>query len=151
MRLFLIISVCLAAIPVGIIAVLTMAMWLSDHTHEFGPLDPRYVLLIHGTDVARLDLLEPISGSVRYIAQGEEGNSPARAFMIFKTGIPPEQVAQTYETRCISIGLNSQREPQEGNELVVSCDGSSSELGIRASRSGDVTDVMVGGWLYQRR
>jgi hypothetical protein len=151
MRLFLIIVVCIAALPAGVAAVFTTAMWLSDHAHEFGPWDPRYVLLIHGTDVARLGSIEPISGSVRYTAQGEEGTSPARAFMDFKTGVSPEQVIRASETRCTSIGLNPQREPQEGSELVLSCDGLSSELGVRASRSSDVTDVTVGGWLYQRQ
>jgi hypothetical protein len=139
----------IAAVPASVIGAIVTALWLSDHAHEFGPWDPRYLLLVQGSDVSRLNLVEPVSGSVRYTAQGQEGTSPARIFVEFITKLAPEQVFAAYEARCAAIGLIPKPLYQDGKTLLLSCDGSTSEIGIRASRLNDQTSVTLGGWIYE--
>jgi hypothetical protein len=146
MRNPLIVLAYISALPLGVLGVLVMAIWLSE-THEFGPWDPRYLLLAYGSDVARLDLVEPVSGSVRYTANGRAGTAPARVIASFKTRVPAEQVIEIYQKRCAEIGLVAQSMPPEKREPALRCDGDKSELGIQARQFDDITDVTVGGWI----
>jgi hypothetical protein len=143
---FLILLAYLSAGPAIVIGPMILAAWLSDRLHEFGPWDPRYLLLVQGSNAARLDLVEPIAGSVRYAARGEEGTAPAQIFVEFNTTASPEAVIDTYETRCTALGLTPRRMPQTDNELQLHCTGETSDLGIVARRMGSSTAVTVGGW-----
>jgi hypothetical protein len=144
MRNPLIVLSYISALPLGILGVFLMAVWLSE-THEFGRWNPRYLLLVHGSDVARLALVEPMSGSVRYTANGQMGTAPARAFASFKTGMPAEQVIEIYQARCAEMGLIAQMMPPKNRVLALSCDRDESELGIQAKQLDDVTEVTLGG------
>lgn len=145
---FLIVAAYLAIIPAMVLGPMVLAAWLSVSTHEFGPWDPRYLLLVRGGDVARLGTVEPMSGSVRYAASGHDGNSPARVYVEFSTTLRPEQVIEIYETRCVAIGLAVRRMPPDGEELRLGCDGKTSEIGIGAQGSQNTTRVTIGGWEY---
>jgi hypothetical protein len=144
MRNPLIVLSYISALPLGVLGFFLMAVWLSE-THEFGPWDPRYLLLVHGSDVARLALVEPMSGSVRYTANGQMGTAPARVFASFKTRMPAEQVIEIYQARCAEMGLIAQMMPPKNRVLALSCDRDESELGIQAKQLDDVTEVTLGG------
>jgi hypothetical protein len=148
LRGVMIVLAFIAAVPASVLGTMMMAVRLSAHAHEFGPWDPRYLLLVQGSDVSRLNLLEPVGGSVRYTAQGQEGISPARVFVEFITKLAPEQVLAAYEARCAAIGLIPKPSYQDSKTLLLSCDGSTSEIGIRASRLNDHTSVTLGRWIY---
>jgi len=67
---FLLLLAYVATVPFVFFVLIGTAVWLSDHTHRFGPYDVRYLLLIHGTRVGDLGLVEPIAGTVEYTGQG---------------------------------------------------------------------------------
>jgi hypothetical protein len=143
-RILLIIAY-ITVIPAAAIGWLGFAFWLSLELHEFGPWDPRYLLLFHGTDVERLDLVEPVSGSIRYAGQGQEGTAPARAFVSYKTAETPERIIEIYKARCSAIGLV----PSERDKLGLRCTREASELGIGAKRTDGFTEVTIGGWEFE--
>lgn len=149
MRGTLIVVAYVTAVPVGALVMLWLHLWLSLETHHFGFWDPRYLFLVHGTSAARLDLVEPISGSVRYAGRGQEGTAPHYVFIRFKTTVAPERVIEIYEARCREIGLATQRKRQDGQEPVLACEREGTEIGIRASRPDGVTDVELGGWEFE--
>lgn len=137
----------MAAMPLGLIGMLALIAWLSVGTSEFGPWDLRYLFLVSGTTVARLDLIEPMGGSVHYSARGEDGTSPPYIIVDFKTAVSPERVIEIYEARCVAIGLSAQRKPQENGKLVLDCNDDKNELGVYAWEVDRETAVAVGGWV----
>jgi hypothetical protein len=147
MRNVLLLLGYLSIFPIGMIGLFSVSLWLSDHTHEFGPKNFRYWLLIYGTDAARLDLIEPIQGSVRYAARGKDGNAPAYVFTEFKTQLPPKHIIDAYEARCSAIGLATRRTEQEGAKPILHCDSQESEFGITATTGADATKVTIKGWM----
>jgi hypothetical protein len=149
MRNALIVLPYVSALPLVVLGVLVMALCLSE-THEFGPLDPRYLLLVHGSDVARIAAVEPVSGSVRYTANGQDGTAPARVIANFKTQAPAEQVIEIYKTRCAAMGLVGQPMSSGKREPALRCDCDQRELGIQARQSDDMTDVTIGSWVFER-
>ena len=148
---FLLLLAYVATVPFVFFVLIGTPVWLSDHTHRFGPYDVRYLLLIHGTRVGNLGLVEPIAGTVEYTGQGEEGTAPAYAGAAFKTGVPPEKVIDTYSARCHSVGLVVQRLPSEGQKLAVACERENQTvaISIEAGRSGDLTEVVIAGWEFE--
>lgn len=148
---FLLILAWVATPPLVFVVLIGTAGWLSDHTHRFGPYDVRYLLLIHGTWVGELGLVEPIAGTVEYTGQGEEGTAPAYAGAAFKTGVPPEKVIDTYSARCHSVGLAVQRLPSKGQEPAVACERENltAAISIEARRSRDLTEVVLAGWEFE--
>lgn len=138
------IALALIVLPVALVA---CAIWLSDHTHEFGPFDPRYFLLVSRTTVDRLDLLAPVAGSIVYAARGRDGNSPASVQLTFKTQQPPEHVIDTYRARCHALRLVTKM--QEGAVARIECSSrQGDEIGITEERHGTLTEVRVGGWVF---
>jgi hypothetical protein len=87
---------------------------------------------------------------VRYAGQGQEGTAPARAFVDFKTTVSPERIIDIYESRCRAIGLVPQRQPSKDNKLVLHCTNESTELGIGAIGTDNLTSVTVGGWQFEK-
>jgi hypothetical protein len=95
--------------------------------------------------VERLGLVEPVSGSVRYAGQGQEGTAPARAFASYKTVATPERVIEIYKARCSAIGLV----PSERDKPGLRCTREKSELGIGAKSMDGFTEVTIGGWEFE--
>lgn len=148
---FLVLLAYVATIPLVFSTLIGTAVWLSDHTHRFGPWDVRYLLLIRGTQVGALDLVEPITGTVEYTGQGEEGTAPAYGGVAFKTGVPPEKVIETYGVRCHALGLSVRRRPGEERKMAITCERENLTvaIGIEAALSGDLTEVVVAGWEFE--
>lgn len=134
----------LFAVPFALIG---GAIWLSDRTHRFGPYDVRYFLLVYGTTVGRLGVLAPEAGSIAYAARGQDGNSPARVHVTFKTRLEPAQVIDTYRSRCRALLLVTKEDASDVARLE--CDGSQGdEIGLSAARRGSITEVTLGGWVF---
>jgi len=124
------------------------AIWLSDHTHEFGPYDPRYFLLVSGTTVDRLGLLAPERGSITYTARGQDGNSPAHVHVTFKTKEEPTRVIDAYRSRCHALHLET-KDDDASAVARLECNGSKGdEIGIATERRGSVTEASLGGWVF---
>jgi hypothetical protein len=139
--------ILLLGLVVSPFAIFAGAIWLSDRTHEFGPYDPRYFLLVSGTAVGRLGVLAPEHGSISYAARGQDGNSPAHAYVTFKTQLEPAQVIEAYRSRCHALRLMTKDHAAAAARLE--CNGSAGdEIGIDAERRGSVTDVSLGGWVF---
>ncbi|WP_162820358.1 hypothetical protein [Microvirga calopogonii] len=149
MRNFLIVVAYILAVPACVFGTLFTAMWLSLDTHEFGRWDPRYLLLIYGTQVEELGLMDPIAGSVEYRGRAQDGTAPAYAYVTYKTKSMPQQVIDTYGTRCRTIQLAARRLPDEAQKLRLACECGGVELTIEAERSGDATNVAIGGWEFE--
>lgn len=128
-------------------AAVGFAIWLSGQTHRFGPYDLRYVLLVHGTSVGRLGVLAPESGTIAYAARGQDGNSPARVHVTFRTKTEPSRVIDAYRSRCRALRLETKEAPSGGDRLE--CNGpQGDEIGVSATRRGDLTEVTLGGWVF---
>ncbi len=150
LRNFLILIAYVLAVPVCVLGPALFGAWLSLERHEFGPWDPRYLLLIRGTQVGDLDLVEPIAGTVDYTGQGEEGTAPAYAGVTFKTRVSPDKVIDTYSVRCRASGLAVQRQPDNEQKLTIRCERENATvaISIEAGRSGNLTDIAIAGWEF---
>jgi hypothetical protein len=144
---FLVLLAYVLAVPAGFASLMILSLWLSDSTHEFGPWDPRYLLLVHGTEIERLGLIQPLDGSVRYSATGLDGNSPAHVFVSYSSRVSPEQLIEAYSMRCGAIGLTAHKSLRTDDDQTLLCDGKGGEIGIRTIRSKELTHVTMGGWL----
>lgn len=137
------------AVPIGGAAgFFAGALWLSTRTHEFSPWDLRYLLLVRETHVGRLGLIEPVGGTVRYAARGQDGTAPASILVQFKSKAMPEQVIVSYEGRCQAIGLTTRRGQAGGNLNILHCASGSAELDVTAARQGEGSEVTVSGWEF---
>lgn len=137
----------LVALVASPFLLLAGAFWLSDHTHEFGPYDPRVLLLVRGTTVDRLGLIRAQRGSIAYAARGQDGTSPARVHVTFTTPEEPSRVIETYRQRCQNAGLVPKDNIDASGRLE--CDGlAGDEIGITAERRGPLTHVTLGGWVF---
>jgi len=149
MRNFLIVIAYILAVPALVLGPILLGAWLSLERHEFGPWDPRYLLLIHGTSIGELGLLDPAPDSVAYAGQGQDGTAPAYAYVTFRTGLAPQQVIDAYSLRCETIQLATRRLPDEAQKLRLVCEREGVEIAIEADRSEDVTEVAIGGWEFE--
>ncbi|EIM24527.1 hypothetical protein [Microvirga lotononidis] len=148
MRNALIFFAYILAVPACFLGLLLVAMWLSIDSHEFGPWNPKYLFLIHGTTVGNLGLVDPIAGSLGYMGEGRDGTAPAYAYVTFTTKARPEDVIATYEARCRAIGLAVQRQSSNQQKLGLTCERDGAEVGVTASRLEDVTEVNINGWEF---
>lgn len=146
MRNVLVFIAYILAVPACFFGLLLVTMWLSLASHEFGPWNPKYLFLVHGTTVGNLGLVDPVGGSIAYIAQGQDGTAPAYAYVTFQTRSPPEEVIATYNARCQAIGLAAQRQSINQKKLELTCEGKGAEVGVTASQLEDVTEVNINGW-----
>lgn len=147
---FLILLVYAATIPLAFLILFGIAVWLSDHTHHFGSCDVRYLLLIRGTQVGNLDLVEPIAGTVQYTGRGEEGTAPTYLGAAFKTRVSPDAVIDTYSLRCRTSGLSVKRQPGAEQKPAITCerDDETAAISIEAGLSEGLTEVVIAGWEF---
>ncbi|WP_262030689.1 hypothetical protein [Microvirga sp. Mcv34] len=136
------------AVPACFFGLLLATMWLLIDSREFGPWNPKYLFLIHGTTVGNLGLVEPVNGSVAYMGESQDGTAPAYAYVTFKTTSLPGEIIETYNARCQSIGLAAQRQTINPQKLGLTCVREGAEVGVTASRLDDATEVSINGWEF---
>ncbi|MXQ12595.1 hypothetical protein [Microvirga makkahensis] len=149
---FLILLAYVGILPVGLIMMMATAAWLSDRTHHFDPYDIRYLLLIRGTQVENLDLVEPIPGTVQYGARGQDGTAPAFVEVTFKTRASPVQVIDTYFARCRASGFAAQQHEETSSmrrEVICERENPSAVIGIEAAEADELTEVIIFGWEFE--
>lgn len=152
-RNILIFLAYLAVVPAGCVGTLGLTLWLSVESHEFGPWDPRYLLLFYGSTVEEMGLIGPVRDSARYSAQGQDGTAPSFANVSFKTMVLPERIIEIYEARCSKIGLVPRRIlleaiPHEDDKSGLECTHERGQLEVSTKRVGNLTEVNIGGWEF---
>jgi hypothetical protein len=140
MRVLLILFVML----VGITVLIFGSFWLAFSRHEFGPYDPRVLVFVRSTRTARIAIIHPVPGSLRFVAEGPDGPGVGFLSASYRTRTMPANVVAAFLAGCAAERLTPIGSVDDGSsadgETRVACERD--DLVIRLSVKGESVAVL---------
>ncbi len=114
--------------------------WLSWTRHHFGPWDPRVLLFVHSTWTERIGIIEPLSGSLLYVAEGPDGPGVGFLHARYSTRLTSEAALQVFGSGCDRLGLAREPASVRVGEAGLVC--RKGDLAIAFSISGQDVEIL---------